>query len=162
MQYLVGKVLCLRNYMDGSSQLLLTGKSLRSECSGHTVMVIIMMRFDMKMQCFWYACEIFKFAQLHSQVQLLLTGKSLRSECSGRTHSSHSQLIGLMRAIMAIMAICSQGKPGVTFGNILTQSHLSQNIVKLVQKHQKHDSAIALIVSTFSRQSIVSTFHLCT
>ena len=93
LQYLVVKVLCLRNYMAASSQLL-------------------------------------------------LTGKSLRFECSGRTHSSHSQLIGLMRAIMAIMAICSQGKPGVTFGNILTtQSHLSQHkIVKLVQKHQGHDS----------------------
>ena len=70
MQYLVVKVLCLRNYTARSNQLL-------------------------------------------------FTGKSLRSECSGRTHSSHSQLIGLMRAIMAIMAIRSQGAPGVTFGNIL-------------------------------------------
>ena len=36
------------------------------------------------------------------------------------THSSHSRLIDLMRAIMAIMAtIRSQGAPGVTFGNIL-------------------------------------------
>ena len=70
MQYLVVKVLCLRNYTARSNQLLFTGKSV--------------------------------------------------SECSGRMHSSHSQLIGLMRAIMAIMAIRSQGCPGVTFANILT------------------------------------------
>ena len=92
MQYLVVKVLCLRNYTASSNQLL-------------------------------------------------FTGKSLRSECSGRKHSSHSQLIGLMRAIMAIMAIRSQGKPGVTFGNILTHSHLSpQKIVKLFKKHQRRNS----------------------
>ena len=64
-------------------------------------------------------CESFMFPQLQRPVQPVLSGKSV-SECSGRTDSSHSRLIELMRAIMAIMAIRSQGCPGVTFANILT------------------------------------------